>query len=261
VSWPTTVLRYAWYILTWEYLGQTLAIWFQEAETWVDIVRGCCWFWLIDGYCRRAEWGISSIFHGSPKWRKKRKHVQHWLFDVGLSVLNWIDDMVTWTIGNEPTHKERLTWTNPTFACQRRVRQGRSSGQGYSKRRLRTSRWFTRVSVICLLARSGSATPTRFDSDSVVIHVDNCASRCITNALSDFVGDPQQVVGRVKGMGGDKVAVQAVGTIKWNVEDDDGISHSFMIPGSLYIPDSPARLFSLQHWAQARKDNTPNINI
>ena len=175
-------------------------------------------------------------------------------------MLNTIDDVVTWTIGNEPTHKERLTWTSPKFACQRRVRQGRSSGQGYNKRRIGTSDWFRKVSIVCLLAKSGNATTTRFDSDSVIIHVDNCASRCITNALSDFVKAPQQVVGRVKGMGGDKVAVRAVGTIRWTVDDDDGVPHSFVIPGSLYIPDSPARLFSPQHWAQERKDNAPKIN-
>ncbi len=60
---------------------------------------------------------------------------------------------------------------------------------------------------------------------------------------------PQQVVGRVKGMGGDKVAVRAVETIRWTVDNDDGDPHLFVIPGSLYIPDSPARLFLPQHWA------------
>ena len=40
-------------------------------------------------------------------------------------------------------------------------------------------------------------------------------------------------------------------------DDDDGISHTFLIPGSLYIPDSPARLFSPQHWAQEAKDQSP----
>jgi hypothetical protein len=61
-------------------------------------------------------------------------------------------------------------------------------------------------------------------------------------------------------MGGDKVAVKAVGTIRWTFDDDDGVSHAFLIPGSLYIPDSPARLFSPQHWAQERKDNMPQKN-
>ena len=61
---------------------------------------------------------------------------------------------------------------------------------------------------------------------------------------------PQKVIGWVKGMGGDRVAVSAVGTIRWTFDDDAGVSHALLIPGWLYIPDSPARLFSPQHWAQ-----------
>ena len=61
-------------------------------------------------------------------------------------------------------------------------------------------------------------------------------------------------------MGGDKVAVTAIGTLRWTFDDDDGVAHSFLIPGSLYIPESPARLFSPQHWAQERKDNVPEKN-
>jgi hypothetical protein len=61
-------------------------------------------------------------------------------------------------------------------------------------------------------------------------------------------------------MGGDNVAVKAVGTIRWTFDDDDEVSHAFLIPGSLYIPDYPARLFLPQHWAQERKDNVPQKN-
>ena len=61
-------------------------------------------------------------------------------------------------------------------------------------------------------------------------------------------------------MGGDNVAVKGVGTLRWTFDDENGISHIFLIPGSLYIPDSPARLFSPQHWAQERKDDSPVRN-
>ncbi len=175
-------------------------------------------------------------------------------------MIKCLDNLVVWAIGNEPTDKERLTWTHARFRNQRRVRKGMSSGQGYNKRKVGTSEWFQTAAVVCLLATSGQAKSTRFDSDSVTIHVDNCASRCITNSISDFVKAPQKVIGRVKGMGGDKVAVAAVGTIRWTFDDDDGLSHTFLIPGSLYIPESPARLFSPQHWAQERKDHVPERN-
>ena len=93
-----------------------------------------------------------------------------------------------------------------------------------------------------------------------MIHVDNCACRCITHALSNFMRPPQKVVGRVKGIGGDKVAVMAISTIRWTFDDNEGMSHAFLIPGSLNIPESPARLFSPQHWTQECKDDTPKKN-
>jgi hypothetical protein len=160
-------------------------------------------------------------------------------------------------VGQAPNWKERLTWTNK----HRRVRYDKSRGQGYNKRHLRTSEWFKTAAIICLVARTGHASAQhKFDSDSVTIHIDNCASRCISNSISDFVKPPQKVIGRVKGMGGDNVAVKGVGTLRWTFDDENGLSHIFLIPGSLYIPDSPARLFSPQHWAQERKDDVPVRN-
>ena len=61
-------------------------------------------------------------------------------------------------------------------------------------------------------------------------------------------------------MGGDNVAVKGVGTLRWTFDDNNGLSHIFLIPGLLYIPDSPARLFLPQHWAQERKDDAPVCN-
>ena len=146
---------------------------------------------------------------------------------------------------------------DPTINYQQRVRKGRSAGKGYCKRRLGISEWFKTASVICLMTRVGHSSATGFDSDSYTLHVDNCASRCITHSIEDFISPPQKVIGRVKGMGGNNVAVAAVGTLKWTIDDDNGTSHTFLIPRSLYIPDSPARLFSPQHWAQEQKDDVP----
>ena len=181
---------------------------------------------------------------------------------MAATAIVYLNIIATWVVGDEPTKKERLTWTSPRFRAQKRVRRGMWSGQGFNKRKLGTSTWFRTAATVCLIASTAGQTQqtTRFDSDSVTIHVDNCASRCITNSLQDFVKPPQKVIGRVKGMGGDKVAVTAVGTVRWRIDDEEGISHSFLIPGSLYIPESPARLFSPQHWAQERKDNVPLKN-
>ena len=175
------------------------------------------------------------------------------LEDTLSNVTARVDQAVTWATKLGPTDKERLTWTN------RRVRIG-SSGRGYNKRHLQTSSWFRTAAVICLVSTTAKGHTTTFDSDSVTLHVDNCASRCITHSLKDFVTPPRAVNGRVRGMGGDNVAVTAVGTIRWSFDDDNGMTHTFLIPGSLYIPSSPARLFSPQHWAQERKDDHPNKN-
>jgi hypothetical protein len=152
-----------------------------------------------------------------------------------------------------------MTWTRPQFQqVQRRVRNGMSSGKGSNKRKMGTSAWFRTAATVFLIAgTTGHPRRGSFDSDIVTLQVDSCASRCTTNLLQDFVRPPQKVIGRVKGMGGDKMAVTAVGTVKWRVDDEDGVSHLFLIPGSLYIPDSPARLFSPQHWAQESKDDVP----
>jgi hypothetical protein len=235
----------------------------QGAEMWVNVVRGyvAC---LLIGRCMDCN-GLFSI--ESPTWKKQHrgervKKIIGQLSNLGMAATELLDRAVTWTIGDKPTDKERLTWTSPRFRCQRQVRSDQSAGQGYSKRQTtrRTSEWFKTTAIVCLMATPEHANTTRFDSDSVILHVDNCASRCITNSINDFVAAPQKVIGRVLGMGGDKVAVQVVGTIRWTFDNDDEVFHAFLIPGFLYIPDSPARLFSPQYWAQELKDNVPHKN-
>jgi hypothetical protein len=95
-----------------------------------------------------------------------------------------------------------------------------------------------------------------YDSDSFIIAVDNCCSRCITNNINDFVGTPIKVDVRVKGIGGSVVATHK-GTVKWNIEDDQGKIHSILIPNSYYNKESPYRLFSPQHFSQSADDHFP----
>ena len=255
--WPT-LLRFIWFLITSEYLGHALSLLFHEAGTAIDLIRtgfGFAYYaWAVDnGTSANKE----ATRRKDKRRRKKWERLYHVIGSLQDRVLIRIDQAVTWAIGDEPTVRETLTWTKPRFRNQTRVRKQRSSGQGSNKRVQRTSGWFKTASIVCLLATSSQAHKAPFNSDSVIIHVDNCASRCITNSLGDFVRPPQKVVGRVKGMGGDKVAVSAIGTIRWTFDDDNGRTHTFLIPGTLYIPESPARLLSPQHWAQERKDDTP----
>ena len=91
-----------------------------------------------------------------------------------------------------------------------------------------------------------------YDSDSFWIDVDNCCSRC----LSDFVTPPTRVNVSVRGIGG-SVSANLMGTVKWSIEDDDGVVHSFLLHNMYYNADSPYRLLSPQHMAQVLKDDFP----
>ena len=48
-----------------------------------------------------------------------------------------------------------------------------------------------------------------------------------------------------------------IGTLKWKWLDDDGRTHTFLIPKSYYVPQGKVRLLSPQHWAQTRRDFSP----
>jgi hypothetical protein len=77
------------------------------------------------------------------------------------------------------------------------------------------------------------------DSDSV----DNCCSKCITNCLSDFITPPKRMNVDVRGIGG-SIRANLMGAVKWSIEDDKGVVHSFLLPSIYYNADSPYRLLS-----------------
>jgi hypothetical protein len=91
-----------------------------------------------------------------------------------------------------------------------------------------------------------TAETAKFDADLKRIRINNCASYSISNDVSDLV----------RGIGGSINDVKT-GTIRWNIEDDQGQGHGIVLPGSLYIPSSPSKLLSPQHWAQVAQDHVP----
>jgi hypothetical protein len=93
----------------------------------------------------------------------------------------------------------------------------------------------------------------QFDSVSKIISIDNCASYCISNDQKDIQDHLRHINKQVKGIGGIIKEVMT-GTIVWYLEDDIGKVHTQVIPGSLYIPQAPSRLFSPQHWAQVQNE-------
>ena len=77
-----------------------------------------------------------------------------------------------------------------------------------------------------------------FDSDAQALMLDDGASVCITNDMEDFIEPPKQVDKKVKGIKGHAKATHR-GTIKWQIEDDQGLVHVMIIRGAYLIPDAP----------------------
>jgi hypothetical protein len=77
-----------------------------------------------------------------------------------------------------------------------------------------------------------------FNSDSYLIAVDNCASHCMTNKRSDFVGYTMLVQVNVMGVG----QTQAMEMLLWVIKDDNGTAHEEFIPNSYLVPQLPVRL-------------------
>ena len=92
-----------------------------------------------------------------------------------------------------------------------------------------------------------------YDSDSFIIAIDNCSSRCITNNIADFISPPTPVNLSIKGIAGTG-AVMLVGTVRWSIEDDLGQVHHFVIPNTYYHQGCPYRLLSPQHWSDSRNE-------
>ena len=111
------------------------------------------------------------------------------------------------------------------------------------------------------LAMSTSTSQTRymqFDMDSRPLRIDNCASRSISNYIGDFIAPPKPSPHRITGIGG-AISDIKVGTVRWNIEDDQGQVHVIKLPNTFYAPTSPSSLLSPQHWAQVAKDNYPRV--
>ena len=124
------IVRFAWYLLTWEYFEQVLTLCIPCVMTWVDIVRDWILLWLI---VENAHQHDLQQKVKTTKWKgRNRNSLVVRIFEtIGRNIeaaANILDRAVTWLIGDEPTFKEKLTWTRPRFSVQQRVRKGRSRG-------------------------------------------------------------------------------------------------------------------------------------
>jgi hypothetical protein len=89
-----------------------------------------------------------------------------------------------------------------------------------------------------------------FDSDSYPIRIDTHALHCKVNAPHLF----EDLQLREVGSGLD---IKGIGTFKFKIKDNNGMTHKIEIPNSLYVPELKRCLLSPQHWVQEAKDNYP----
>ena len=113
----------------------------------------------------------------------------------------------------------------------------------------------TNPSTVAFSADTGyQAYSTSFDSDSFKIGVDTCASACMSFCESDFITATLHDLPQSKGVKpygkGPALVITKMGTIRWNIADDDGRCHKILVPNSILVPDGTERLLSPQHWAQ-----------
>jgi hypothetical protein len=64
----------------------------------------------------------------------------------------------------------------------------------------------------------------RFDTNTKAIRIDKCSSFCISHDKRDFITPLKKVNKHFKGLGGTLADIYS-GTIKWSIEEDDGVPH------------------------------------
>ena len=156
----------------------------------------------------------------------------------------------------------RMTSPIEKWEIRSKVRYRERIAQRYADD-FKNTRWKSRETVVifALSAVAMAAEQARrtnegvFDTDSRIVGVDNRASVCMSDDIKDFQGEMREINATIKGFHGSKQYKLQVGTIRWNIEDDDGKVFPFTIPGSYYIPDGNVKLLSPQHWAQTRSSN------
>ena len=96
-----------------------------------------------------------------------------------------------------------------------------------------------------------------FDLGSQPLMFDDGASASISNDLWDFLTRPTPITRKVKGIAG-SVKATYHRTVKWKIEDNNNIIHTFIIPNTYYITAAPTRILSPQHFAQQMQDHKPH---
>jgi Reverse transcriptase (RNA-dependent DNA polymerase) len=114
-----------------------------------------------------------------------------------------------------------------------------------------THRLYAMNAVLAQQATARKLPPSFIlDSDSKPLGIDNRATAFISGDINDFDGPLHDSDRVVRGFAGIRVKGVKKGTAVIRIEDDDGRVHRIKLRDSYYVPDTPDRLFSPQHFAQ-----------
>jgi hypothetical protein len=137
-------------------------------------------------YKRRSRWKI--------KWKKKINDGVKKIINVTGEQLHKV---LKYLPNYKTRHKNNHRWWSRTYYNKRKIRYKKKSMRNQIIKimslRLAPSRVLTHACATHVNAQSRS-TPlhTNFHISSYDIYVDNCASRSITNNMSDFIEEPTQ---------------------------------------------------------------------
>jgi hypothetical protein len=89
----------------------------------------------------------------------------------------------------------------------------------------------------------------KYDSDSYLLGINNHASASMTNSEYDFIITPTPIdlkITEIKGY----LNSTKIGMVRWNIQDDEGCTLPFDIPGTYIVKELLLRLFSPQYVAK-----------
>jgi hypothetical protein len=95
-----------------------------------------------------------------------------------------------------------------------------------------------------------------YDTDSFPIKIDNCCTQTMSGYQSNFIESTLKST-KVVGFGTTKRKITHIGTIKWDIYNDNGMLHALIIPNAYQVPGCEVRLLSPQHWSQELHDTSP----
>jgi hypothetical protein len=131
---------------------------------------------------------------------------------------------------------------------------------------VRTKSWthgYVILQAMCTTAnccQGMSTRPCEFvsDTDSFLIGLDNNATCYMENDVNNFVTKltPTPNI-RVRGVGNQLMMAKGIGMVLCKIEDDNGVVHEKLFPGTLFIPDLRLCLLSPQSWCQSADDHFP----